>query len=438
MTLAKPSKKMTPRLAAVTILSQLLKQQGSLASLLPQYLSTFSAQEKSFAKELCYGCCRWYPLLDELLNQLLKQPLKKKDADIKAVLLLGVYQLQFMSTADHAAINESVNAAKFFNKLWAKKLINAVLRVFQRDQETLFSQAKKRQANAHPAWLEKTISSAWPEQAQAIFTANNQHPPFSLRVNQKQQTREQYLALLKQHHIEARPASYSESGIYLDQPLPVNQLPLFDQGAVSVQDEAAQLAAFLLELKPNIRVLDACCAPGGKTCHIAEMEPHLTQLTAIDSEEKRLQKVHENLQRLNIDARVLCGDGTQPKQWWDGQVFDRILLDAPCSATGIIRRQPDIKLLREPDHIETLADLQYQLLCALWPLLAEGGILLYATCSILPKENTQTIERFITTQKDVVHEPIDADWGIAQPYGRQLFPQEQGHDGFYYAKLRKS
>ena len=204
-----------------------------------------------------------------------------------------------------------------------------------------------------------------------------------------------------------------------------------------MQDEAAQLAASLLKLAPQQRVLDACCAPGGKTCHIAETEPALKKLVGLDLEQRRLTRVHENIERVGVNAHIICGDGTQPDQWWDGDVFDRILLDAPCSATGVIRRHPDIKLLRQEEDIADAARLQYALLVSLWPLLAEGGILLYATCSILPEENTKVVERFIANYSDARHDVIPAQWGIEQPYGRQLLPQKDGHDGFYYARLTK-
>ncbi len=463
-TSAKTGKKVTPRIAAAVVLAQLLKQQGSLASLLPQQLSSFSTQEQSFIKELCYGCCRWYPLLEQILKQLLKQPLKQKDADIKAILLLGLYQLQFLRTPEHAAINESVNAVSFFKKIWAKKLVNAVLRGYQREQQTLFDKAQAQTASVHPLWLEKEIVSAWPEYASAIFSANNQHPPLTLRVNCQQSSRDDYLQKLEEKAIVASVTPYSDVGIYLNVPVSVNELPAFDQGAASVQDEAAQLSAGLLDLKPGLRVLDACCAPGGKTCHIGEKEARLSELIGVDIEERRLGKVRDNLKRLNITADIICGDAAQPDKWWDGKLFDRILLDAPCSATGIIRRQPDIKLLRQPEHIEALTTLQLSLLQALWPLLADGGILLYATCSILPQENTQIVQRFVESRSDVLHEPIfsedgfdnnDIQWGILQPFGRQLLPinglneaqpdtekqaennKGKSHDGFFYARLRK-
>ncbi len=453
------TKKTTPRIIALQILTQLLKQQGSLASLLPQYTSELSSQEQGFVKELCYGCCRWYPTLNEVLNQLLRQKLKAKDADIKAIMLLGLYQLEFLRTADYAAINESVNAVAVVKKPWAKKLVNAVLRNFQRDQRSIFDKAKKKSKTNHPAWLAAEIKKSWPDYAESIFAANNQSPPLTLRVNQQQYSREQYQQLLVDAGIEAALAPISKNGLYLKSPVPVTSLPNFSEGAVSVQDEAGQLAASLLQLKSGQRVLDACCAPGGKTCHIGETEPELASIFAVDLEERRLKRVHENLERLNINAKVICGDAAEPAQWWDGQAFDRILLDAPCSATGIIRRQPDIKLLREPEHVQALTQLQHRLLWALWPLLADGGILLYATCSILPQENTKVIEQFLGSVPDAVIDPMvfNTDdqtlsnsmplFGIEQPFGRQLLPLigkseadnmgNQNHDGFYYCRLKK-
>jgi len=448
----KKTKKVTPRIAATIILSQLLKQQGSLSGLLPQHTEGFSPQEKSFIKECCYGCCRWFVQLDYVLSSLLKQPLKKKESDIKAILLLGLYQLQFMRIDEHAAINESVKAGVRFKKPWAKKLINAVLRSYQRqgqnDEEVnLFSQAQASKPSAHPEWLEKKIKKAWPQQAASIFTANNQHPPLTLRVNSQKISRSDYLVLLEENNINAKPAIFSDDGIYLDSPSLVTELPLFTQGGISVQDEAAQLAAELLQLNAGQNVLDACCAPGGKTCHIGEKEPLLGSLSALDIEERRLHKVRENITRIGINVNLMCGDAAQPTTWFSQlpkaiKKFDRILLDAPCSATGIIRRQPDIKLLRQPEQIMTLVELQLKLLKALWPLLDDGGILLYATCSILPEENSQLIEQFLSTHSDAEHQVIEANWGIPQAFGRQLFPVDSqiagaGHDGFYYAKLLK-
>lgn len=468
--------KITARTATVKVLLRLLQQKGSLASELT-LLNDLEEQDKRFAQELCYGVCRWYFYLNSTLKQLVPKPLKEKDEDIRCLLLLGMYQLQFTRVAPHAAINETVNAALYFRKEWAKKFINGVLRSFQRFQQELSQESgpepqqepqtaeasqsvvnnnvligKKDEQLSHPRWLQKAILRAWPEQADDIFVANNQHPPFTLRIHQQHNTRTEYAQALQamtvaeddkteegshEQSLSFKETPFSEVGITLDKACDVTQLPGFSQGHVSVQDEAAQLSASLLQLEPQQHVLDACCAPGGKTCHIAEMQPNLASLTAIDLEERRLVRVRENLARLSIKANVICGDGTQPDTWWNQQLFDRILLDAPCSATGVIRRHPDIKLLRTRQAVEDLAQLQLQLLNALWPLLADGGILLYATCSVLPQENTQLIEQFINSREDVEHSVIDASWGIEQPYGRQLLPQIQGHDGFYYARLIK-
>ncbi len=419
------------------IIGRLLRQQGSLASLLPEYTPRLDPQVQALTKELCYGSCRWWPLLEYILQQLLQRPLKQKDKDIHALLLIGLYQLAFMQTPQHAAINETVKGAVDLGKSWAKNMVNGVLRQYQRHADTLLAQAKQQCPDAHPLWLRAAIEQAWPEYAQAIFAANNQRPPLTLRVNRQHLSRAAYLQRLAEQGIAATPGQLSPDSIYLAQALPVETLPLFAEGAVSVQDESPQLAAHLLALQPGLRVLDACAAPGGKTCHIAQLQPSLDYLLAVDIEQRRLQRLDENLQRLGCQAEVCCGDAGQPDQWWDGQVFDRILLDAPCSATGIIRRQSDIKILRQAEDIDALSRLQRQLLQALWPLLAEGGKLVYATCSILPRENAQVIAEFLNDQADARHDSIDASWGVAQRFGRQLLPVKGRHDGFFYACLVK-
>ncbi len=452
------SKKNNARTITVKILLRLLKQKGSLASEL-HLLNDIDEKEKRFAQELCYGVCRWYFLLEDTLNTFIAKPIKEKDSDIKLLLLLGIYQLQFTRVAPHAAINETVNATLFFRKQWAKKLVNGVLRSFQRQQDAEPITCSPKQS--HPQWLQQAILQAWPKQAKDIFFANNQHPPFTLRIHAQHSTADKYLSQLisqpsssfavsgedyqNSHEgdvektIGAKHTPYSPYGLTLDKATDVTQLIGFDNGVVSVQDEAAQLAAPLLQLQPQLRVLDACCAPGGKTCHIGELQPDLAALVAVDLEERRLTRVRENIARLSISADVMCGDGTEPNTWWDGKPFDRILLDAPCSATGVIRRHPDIKLLRNQQAVDELSRLQLRLLNALWPLLSDGGILLYATCSVLPQENTHVVEQFLAAhQGDAVHDVITADWGIEQPYGRQLLPQDKGHDGFYYARLIKT
>jgi len=428
------------RVVAVEIVAQLLQSEGSLASLLPAAIEPLAPENKRLVQELCYGCCRWHSYLEAVLQLLLTKPLKKKDSDIKALLLLGLYQLEYTRIADHAAINESVNITRTLKKVWASKLVNGVLRRYQREKSTLLdtvAASSNEALFAHPKWLIDAIGDAWPVEMPSIMDANNQHPPFTLRVNQRKVTRDDYLSQLAREDIAATPTPHSHYGITLAKGCPVTALPGFSEGWCSVQDEAAQLSAGLLDLQPGMTVLDACCAPGGKTCHIAETQPSLKKLVALDVERRRLPRVVENLTRLKLEATVVCGDAGSPQSWWEGEPFDRILVDAPCSATGIIRRQPDIKLLRRPEHIAQLVQQQERILQQLWPLLAVGGRLLYATCSILPAENTGVIEQFLRVTTDAKHEPIIGSWGIEQPCGRQLLPTLNGHDGFYYACLSK-
>ena len=426
------------RTAATQVLAQILRNQGSLSSLLPAFSAKISENDRPLLQELCFGTCRYYPQLQAYTECLLDKPLRTKDADVQAILLLGLYQLIYTRIPDHAAIGETVEVTRHINKPWAAKLTNGVLRNFQRDSSNLNKLLQQNNAfnSNHPAWLDGMLRKNWPDQFDALITANNQHPPFTLRLNTRKIAREDYLAQLEDLGINAKPTTVSRYGIVLTQPCDPRKLPGFPEGLISVQDEAAQLSGGLLELSPNLRILDACAAPGGKTGHLLEIEPSL-QVTALDADERRLGRVHENLTRLGLSAQVRCGDATQPESWWDGASFDRILLDAPCSATGIIRRHPDIKILRTPEEILRLSELQGKLLDALWPLLKPGGILLYATCSIMPRENTKVIESFLQRQPQAICDTLDVDWGLLQTCGRQLLPQLDGHDGFYYARLRK-
>ena len=258
-----------------------------------------------------------------------------------------------------------------------------------------------------------------------------------LRINQQKTTREAYLQALKNSDLKACGGKLTDTAIYLENPCPVEELPGFFDGLASVQDEASQLVSPLLKLNPGLSVLDACAAPGGKTCHILESEPSLTSVLALDIGESRLPGIEENLQRLGLQAKVKAADASQPDQWWDGNPFHRILLDAPCSATGVIRRHPDIKILRQSQDIERLAQQQLTLLQNLWPCLAPEGLMLYTTCSVLKAENEQTVERFLASREDAKYQAIAADWGLECAFGRQLLPDTKGSDGFYYALLQK-
>lgn len=430
---------MNPRLAAAKALAAVLSGKASLNSSLPTQMDKVEDRDRGFTQDLAFGTARWQPRLSALAAKLLQKPFKAADADVEALLLVGLYQLLYTRVPAHAAIGETVGCADKLKKPWAKALLNAVLRRAQRESETLLAELEHDPVvrTAHPRWLQKSLKAFWPQQWEAICAANNAHPPMILRVNRRHHTREAYLDLLSEAGIAARACVYSRDGIILDAATDVRSLPGFAEGWISVQDEAAQLAADLLDLAPGQRVLDACCAPGGKTCHILEAEPALAGVVAVDLEAKRLVRVRENLERLGLSAELIAADGRDTATWWDGKPFQRILLDAPCSATGVIRRHPDIKLTRQPDDIAALALLQGELLDALWKTLEVGGILLYATCSTLPTENTEVIEAFLARTPGARELDLATAAGIKQPHGRQLLAQEGGHDGFYYAKLIK-
>lgn len=423
------------RAVAATLIAGLLNQQGSLSSALESV--RVAENDRPWLQALCFEVMRHYPTLQALLTPLLHKPLKERDQDIHALLLIGLCQLRVMRIAEHAAINETVQAADALKKGWAKGLINAVLRQYQRQQAELEAGLTPAEAAAHPQWLWDAIQQAWPGNADRIIATNNSHPPMTLRVNRQQESRDVYRDRLDHQGIAAEPCAFAPDGLRLRSPVPVDQLPGFYQGDASVQDESAQLAALLLPSSPGLRVLDACAAPGGKTGHWLEIEPQL-HMTALDVDADRLRRIEENLQRLDFPETTLrCGDLGFPADWWDDQPFDAILLDAPCSGSGVIRRHPDIKLLRSPESIAALVEEQLALLHSAWSMLAPGGVLLYCTCSILPQENAVQVARFLHDTPDAREEPIDAAWGIACAHGRQLLPTEEGGDGFYYARLRK-
>ena len=433
------TKPLSARVAAAEVLAHVLRGQ-SLSALLPKYASRVLEKERSLFKEICFGSLRWYPQIALLIKRLVEKPLREKDLEIQGLIACGIYQLMHMRTSEHAVVNETVAATKGLNRVWAKGLVNAVLRTFQREKASLLQEQLDNSVfqTAHPKWLLKKLEQAWsPDLAAEIVSGNNERGPMTLRVNTLRQTRDDYLERLKATDIIAERTQYSSVGITLEAAVDVLQLPGFEEGEISVQDEAAQLAASLLLLEPNQTVLDACCAPGGKTCHILETEPGIKSLLAIDSEPRRLLKVEENLDRLKLQSDLKAADASDLDAWWDKTPFDRILLDAPCSATGVIRRHPDIKILRKPSDIDKLAEIQATLLERLWQTLANEGILVYATCSVLPEENDQVVKAFVGSREDVEIMTIDASWGEITDCGRQLFPTTDGHDGFYYARLRK-
>lgn len=451
-----------PRVLAAQVLHRVIYQGESLSdALLMDVISQLSPKDKALLMDMCYGTLRQHERLSALLGELLVKPLKKKDKDIEALLKLGMYQMLYQRVPDHAAINETVKASKKMGKKWAKGLINAVLRSLQRGQANLLTTVDHlpHVKQGLPTWLHNKLKKAWPDHWQAIANASNSKGPMSLRVNLSKISRADYLQQLSQHGFEVNTDALSVSGldaaITLNKAVNVEELPGFLDGLVSVQDLAAQYAAVLLKAGKGMRVLDACAAPGGKTGHIAERY-ELTNLTAIDISEARLERVSDNLSRLSLDAsniKLITADLAETDHWWDGIAYDRILLDAPCSATGVIRRHPDIKVLRHASDIDQLIHLQANLLDSTWKMLKAGGRLLYATCSILPDENEQQINAFLARQTNARLISIDAELqnnlGLALEYGWQLFPGEANlhhpnqhtssisMDGFYYAVLQK-
>lgn len=430
-----------PRLAAARLVHAVLDQQVSLQALLADGLGGMDdPRQRALAQELTFGTLRWFHRLDAVLAQLLSKPLKQKDHDIRALLLVGLYQLVVLDIPAHAAVSETVEAVRALGKTWAAGLVNAVLRSAQRRKQELLARADNLpQARwSHPQWWQERLREDWPEHWQAILTANNQRPPMWVRVNAGRFSRAHYLQMLADAGIEARPSPVAPHAVELVKPVPVERLPDFASGGVSVQDAAAQLTASLLDLRDGQRVLDACAAPGGKTGHILESGEHLAGVVAIDSEPHRLEKVAENLHRLGLNAELVNADAADTAGWWDGESFDRILLDAPCSASGVVRRHPDIKVLRRADDIPALVQQQMRLLEALWPLLVSGGMLLYVTCSVFRAENADNLGRFLQNHADARESPLDVTWGHPQAVGRQLLPGEHGMDGFYYARLVKA
>ncbi len=422
-----------------------IDQGRSLSDELPKQQDKLIGKDKGLLQEICYGVLRYLPELENDVRHLVQKPIKGKQRVFHFLLLVGVYQIRYMRIPDHAAVSETVAATKPLKNGHMKGLVNAVLRGFLRTLEAESKLANKKDNNLpdpikynHPGWFIKKVQHGYPEQWQAILNANQQRPPMWLRVNQQHYTSEQYQAMLVEAEIEIANVDVNSQAIELSKPLDVAKLPGFDQGWVSVQDGAAQQAARLLDCQPNDVVLDCCAAPGGKTCHIIEQTPDIASMTAIDIEEARLTRVHENLARLNLKAKVIAADAAS-QDWWSGEQFDRILLDAPCSGTGVIRRHPDIKWLRKADDIDKLVILQQQILANIWSLLKPGGTLLYATCSVLPQENSQQISNFIEQNPDaqliaINGNNLDTD---ENAIGWQLLPDDENMDGFYYAKLLK-
>jgi 16S rRNA (cytosine967-C5)-methyltransferase len=428
------------RAVALDSLSSVLAEGASLAATLPPRLAGLDdPRERALAQELAYGVLRWRPRLEAVLAGVLDRPLRRREHEVRLALLLGIYQLLHTRVPAYAAVAETLALLEARGKGWAKGLANALLRRVDTERAELLARADASEVAryAHPAWLLQALRRAWPDDWAAILTADNERPPLTLRVNRLRVSREAYLDALGHAGLDAGPTPFAPEGVVVETPVDVESLPGFSAGLCSVQDAAAQLAAPLLGLAPGQRVLDACAAPGGKTAHILETEPELAEVVALEQDPARAERLRGTLARLGLRARVVVADAGHPDGWWDRRAFDRILLDAPCSATGVIRRHPDVKYRRDPAAVTQLARAQRRLIEALWPLLAPAGTLLYATCSVLPEENEEVLARFLDARSDARPVSLEGPWGRPRAIGRQVLPGDDGMDGFFYALLRR-
>jgi len=418
------------QLAAGQIVQQVLVDGRNLNQVLEESLrrkAVWTPAQRAALQDLSYGTLRFYGQLRALLGLLLHKPML--DQRIYYVLLVALYQLQYSKAAQHAVVDHAVRSAQLLN-VKVSGLANAVLRNFLRNRTALLEQAAQGDEGrySHPQWWIDELRAQYGARSAAILEAGNVHPPMTLRINRRRGTTADYLALLTQQDIHAR--LIEPEALLLDRPVPVDKLPGFFDGLVSVQDAGAQHAALLLDVQDGMRVLDACAAPGGKTAHILECAR--ANMIALDKDEVRLRRVAENLQRLGLDAQLLAGDAAKPEQWWDGKPFQRILADVPCSASGVVRRHPDIKWLRRRTDIAGFAAQQLDILRALWQLLAQDGKLLYATCSVFRQENEQVIAAFLAQQPDAQRLPA----ALPESGNGQMLTDDW-HDGFFYALLHK-
>ncbi|MBL5967794.1 16S rRNA (cytosine(967)-C(5))-methyltransferase RsmB [Lelliottia amnigena] len=426
-------KKQNLRSMAASAIEKVVEQGQSLSNILPPLQQKVSDKDKALLQELCFGVLRTLPQQEWLISKLMSRPMTGKQRTIHYLIMVGFYQLLHTRIPPHAALAETVEGAVVIKRPQLKGLINGVLRQFQRQQEELLAEfADSDQRFLHPEWLLKRLQKAYPSQWQAIVEANNQRPPMWLRVNRNHHTRDEWLALLETAEMNGFTHDAYPDAIRLASPAPVQALPGFEQGWVTVQDASAQGCMTYLEPQNGDRILDLCAAPGGKTTHILEVAPKASVM-AVDIDEQRLSRVYDNLKRLGMKAEVKQGDGRTPAQWCGDEQFDRILVDAPCSATGVIRRHPDIKWLRRDRDINELAQLQSEILDAIWPHLKPGGTLVYATCSVLPEENSQQIAAFLKRTSNATLRTT----GTPDKPGIQNLPGAEDGDGFFYAKLIK-
>lgn len=426
------------RVTAADAVHQVVFRGRQLTRTLENALSGYESQDRGLVTEITSGVVRWFWLLEHYLNILLDKPLRQKHRDILCLLYVGLYQLEFMNTPIYASVSETVNAASEMGRPWARGLTNAIMRKFLRIRDQLdIDELPDACRFSHPAWMVDLIKREWPQTWQGILEANNRRPTMTIRVNINKSNVAEYLARLEDLGVAAALDSASPSALQLKERTSVDKLPGFSEGIVSVQSSASQLAAASMDLASGQRVLDACSAPGGKLLHMLEIEPDLDEVVAIDIDETRTREIVDNLNRAGLSATVKLADSSRPDDWWDGKPFDRILVDAPCSAFGVISKHPDIKHHRKPDDICQVTDRQGELLNALLPLLNSNGKLLYSTCSILARENDGQIENILRNHRGFSCDSLSSTLGQSTRFGRQRLQGSDGGDGFYYARLSR-
>jgi 16S rRNA (cytosine967-C5)-methyltransferase len=427
----------TRALAAQVLAAVALNGASLREALAPAQAQLADARDRALLTAITNEGARWWLRFDAALDRMLDKPLREREPLVHALLVAGMVQLEILSVPPHAAVAATVEAARALRRAPFANLVNAILRRWLRERGNLVAQLDRDPVSrtAHPAWLIEAIAHDWPDNAEAILAANNAPVPPMLRVNTRAATREAMLDSLQSLGVAASAHPFLRDALVLEEHADVARLPGFRQGRLSVQDGAAQLAADLLDARDGMRVLDACAAPGGKTCHLLERAD--LQVLALERDSKRAARIRENLARLQLQCEVRVGDAGETSKWWDGKPFDRILLDAPCSATGVIRRHPDIKLHRRAVDIPALARQQRELLDALWPLLQFGGRLLYATCSLLRAENEDVIGAFLREHAEAEAVVLELPAGRTAGAGWQLLPGDGRLDGMYYAAIRK-
>ena len=433
----------SPRSLAAHAVARILREGTTLDAALKDALAAADPKLAPPVRSLSYGAVRGFYRHEAILGRLLSQPVRSLDFLVRALLSVALYELEDERTPAYAVVDAAVQTAKDTDAARASGLINAVLRRYLRERESVDADIARNPATRHasPVWLADRLRADWPVRWTQLLAAGDAQAPMWLRVNGRRTTTAAYLEKLREAGIGARAEARVPLAVALDSPCDVHDLPGFAEGVVSVQDIGAQCAAFPLGLAAGQRVLDACAAPGGKTALIAEREPGLT-MVALDIDPQRLGRVRENLVRGDLQAELISGDAGAPQTWWDGVPFDRILLDAPCSALGVIRRHPDIRLRKSPSDIDKLPLLQTRLLNSAWTMLAPGGRLVYATCTVTRSENRDLVAAFLHGTPDAISLPAELwegwpDFGEADGFGRQILPGEAGADGFYYAALTK-